>query len=200
VDFMAQTINGVKSTKAKSRKEWRKWLEKNSSQEKSVWLIIYHKKSKTKSVYYPEAVEEALCFGWIDSKPNKRDEESFYLYFAQRKKGSPWSKLNRDRVDKLIKDGLMTPAGQAKIDYAKKSGDWEALMKIEDETMPPELQKALNKNKLALKNFKSFPPSSRKIILSWVWQAKTDTTKTRRIEETVRLAAKNVRANHYKPK
>jgi uncharacterized protein YdeI (YjbR/CyaY-like superfamily) len=87
---------------AKDRKAWRKWLEKYGEKQSSVWLLIYHKKSTTPSVYYDEAVEEALCFGWIDSKPNKRDEESFYLFFAQRKPKSNWSKINKERVERLI--------------------------------------------------------------------------------------------------
>ena len=109
-----ETHNGIKAVSAKDRHVWRKWLEKNHATEKSVWLIIYRKESDTPSVYYNDAVEEALCFGWIDSKPNKRDGESYYLFFAQRKPTSKWSGLNRKRVEKLSAAGLIAPAGQTK--------------------------------------------------------------------------------------
>lgn len=95
-------------------------MEKNSPAEKSVWLTIYHKDSDTKSVYYDEAVEEAICFGWIDSIAHKRDEESKYQFFAQRKPKSNWSKANRVRTKKMIGQGLMTPRGQNILNQAKK--------------------------------------------------------------------------------
>jgi len=118
---MQETFKGKKTFYAKSRKEWRKWLEKNSETEKSVWLIFYNKLSKIKSVPYEEAVEEGLCFGWIDSVKYKRDDESSYQYFSPRKLKSNWSKSNRDRVKKLTEAGLMTESGQKLIDHAKKS-------------------------------------------------------------------------------
>jgi uncharacterized protein YdeI (YjbR/CyaY-like superfamily) len=189
---------GFEAVIAKSRKAWRQWLAKNHKKEKFVWLIIFHKGCSTKSVYYPEAVEEALCFGWIDSKPNKRDEESFYLSFAKRSPKSKWSKINRERVEKLTEQGLITPAGQEMIDLAKASGTWEALTIIDNETMPEDLQKKFDRNKTAFKNFKAFPPSSRKIILHWISEAKRPETRKTRIDETVRLAKENIRANHYR--
>lgn len=185
---------------AKTRKEWRKWLEKNHGKEKSVWLIIYHKKSETPSVYYDEAVEEALCFGWVDSKANKRDDESSFLYFAQRKPKSNWSKANRERVEKLVKQGLMTPAGQAMIDLAKKSGTWTALVDVQNSVIPPDLQKLFDRNKTACKNFQAFAPSSKRIILEWILNAKKPETRLQRIKQTVELAAKNMKANHYQSK
>jgi uncharacterized protein YdeI (YjbR/CyaY-like superfamily) len=189
---------GFEAVTAKSRKAWRQWLVKNHKKEKFVWLIIFHKGSSTKSVYYAEAVEEALCFGWIDSKPNKRDEESFYLSFAKRSPKSKWSKINRERVEKLTQQGLITSAGQELIDLAKASGTWEALTIIDNETMPEDLQKKFDRNKTAFKNFKAFPPSSRKIILHWISEAKRPETRKTRIDETVRLAKENIRANHYR--
>jgi uncharacterized protein YdeI (YjbR/CyaY-like superfamily) len=190
---------GFQAVMAKSRKTWRQWLVKNHIKEKFAWLIIFHKGSSTKSVYYAEAVEEALCFGWIDSKPNKRDEESFYLSFAKRSPKSKWSKINRDRVEKLTQQGLITSAGQEMIDLAKASGTWEALSIIDNETMPEDLQRKFDRNKTAFKNFKAFPPSSRKIILHWISEAKRSETRKTRIDETVRLAKENIRANHYRP-
>jgi uncharacterized protein YdeI (YjbR/CyaY-like superfamily) len=185
-----------KTVSAKTRKAWRKWLEKNHTNEKSVWLIIYHKESKTPSVYYDEAVEEALCFGWIDSKANKRDPESFFLFFAQRKPKSKWSKANRDRVARLTKEGLIAPTGQAMIDLAKKSGTWTALADVENSVIPPDLKKLFDKNKTAFKNFETFAPSSKRIILEWILNAKKPETRAQRISQTVQLAAKNIKANH----
>jgi uncharacterized protein YdeI (YjbR/CyaY-like superfamily) len=193
--MLMETKNKIQAVQAKTRKEWRKWLEKHHQAEKSVWLIIFRKQAKTKSIYYDEAVEEALCFGWIDSKGNKRDDESYYLYFAQCKPKSNWSKINRERAGKMIKQGLMTPAGQALIDLAKKTGTWKAL-DVQNSVIPSDLQKLFNKNKTAFKNFQIFPPSSKKIILEWVLNAKTSETRQRRILQTVELAEKNIRANH----
>lgn len=188
--------NELQTVECKSRKEWRAWLKKNHQAEKAVWLTIYHKKSTVKSIYYDHAVEEALCFGWVDSKGKKRDDESFYLFFAQRKPKSNWSKPNRERVEKLIKQKLMTPAGQAMIDLAKKAGTWEALMEIENGVIPPDLQRLFNKNKIAFNNFLAFAPSSRKMILQWILSAKRPETREKRIQETVALAARNIKAHH----
>jgi uncharacterized protein YdeI (YjbR/CyaY-like superfamily) len=191
-----ETKNKIQAVQGKTRKEWRKWLEKKHQAEKSVWLIIFRKQTKTKSIYYDEAVEEALCFGWIDSKANKRDDESYYLYFAQRKPKSNWSKINRERAGRMIKQGLMTPAGQALIDLAKKTGTWRALADVQNTIIPADLQKLFDENKTAFKNFQAFPPSSKKIILEWILNAKTPGTRQRRILQTIELAAKNIRAHH----
>jgi uncharacterized protein YdeI (YjbR/CyaY-like superfamily) len=190
--------NKVQTFHARTRQEWRKWLEKNHSEEKSVWLIIYHKKSKTKSVNYDEAVEEAICFGWIDSKPNKRDEESYYLFFAKRNPKSNWSKANRDRAMKMISQGLMADQGMTLIGLAQENGTWEALVNVQDSVIPDDLQAKLNKNKTALNNFLFFPPSSKRIILEWILNAKKPETRQQRIDQTVNLAEKNIKANHYR--
>ena len=195
-----ETRNGIKTFHAKDRKAWRAWLAKNHADEKSVWLIIYKKDSGKKSVTYPEAVEEALCFGWIDSKPNKRDEESYYQFFSKRKPASNWSKINKDRIEKLISEGLMMPAGLAAIEIAKQNGTWSALDKIEILSLPADLKKMFSKNKVAAKFFDAFPRSVKKGILEWIQNAKTEATRTKRLEETVKLAEKNIRANQYRPK
>ncbi|MBV9960771.1 MAG: YdeI/OmpD-associated family protein [Parafilimonas sp.] len=192
-----ETHNGIKAFHARTVKAWRKWLEKNHNKETCVWLIIYHKASKTPSVYYNEAVEQSLCFGWIDSKPNKRDSESYYLYFAKRKPGSNWSKINRERAGKLIAKGLMTAAGQEMIDIAKTSGTWTVLDRSGNIILPDDLQKRLAQNKTALKNFSLFSPSSKKIIIEWILSAKRRETRQERVKQTVVLASKNIRANHY---
>jgi len=196
--MILETKDGVNTLYANSREEWREWLEKNHQIEKSVWLIIYHKESKTPSVNYEEAVEEALSFGWIDSKPNKRDKESYYLFFAKRKPNSNWSKANRERAEKMIRLGLMTDAGKEIIDIAKRTGTWTALRDVQNSVIPNDLQGLFDKNKKAYDNFQAFPPSSKRIILEWILNAKRPETRRKRIEETVTLAEKNIKANHYR--
>jgi uncharacterized protein YdeI (YjbR/CyaY-like superfamily) len=121
-----ETKDGKQTFLAKTRADWRSWLEQNSQVERSVWLILYHKKSPTECINLNEATEEALCFGWIDSLAKKRDHESFYLTFTPRNpKRSKWSKPNRDRAERMIEQDLMTEHGQKLIDIAKENGTWE---------------------------------------------------------------------------
>jgi len=161
-------------------------------------LVIYHKTSAVKSVYYEEAVEEAICFGWIDSIAHKRDAESKYQFFAKRKPKSNWSKLNRARAAKMTEQGLMTASGAAMIELAKQTGTWEALTDVQNNVIPDDLAALFKKNKTAFNNFNAFPPSSKRIILEWILNAKKPETRLQRITETVRLAADNIKANHYR--
>jgi uncharacterized protein YdeI (YjbR/CyaY-like superfamily) len=188
--------DNIKTFYAKSEKAWRNWLLKNHAKEKSVWLIIYRKQSKVPSVYYPEAVDQALCFGWIDSKPNKRDKESYYQFFAKRNPKSNWSKVNKNKVEKLTAKKLMAPAGLEMIAVAMQTGTWTALETVDNVTIPVDLETVLNKNVTALKNWDAFSRSSRRGILEWILNAKKPETRLRRIEETVKLAEKNIKANH----
>lgn len=120
-----ETKDGKQAISAKDRDEWRKWLQDNCQKENSVWLILFHKKSKTQSVTLIEATEEALCFGWIDSLCKKRDSESYFLTFSKRNpKRSNWSKPNIERAERMIKEGRMTEYGQRLIEIAKESGKW----------------------------------------------------------------------------
>ena len=183
---------------ARNRKEWRSWLTKNSESRPNIWLIIYHITSATPSLTYDEAVEEGLCFGWIDSKPNKRDAESYYLFFAQRKPKSNWSKANRERADRMIKSKQMTKKGLEMIDLAKKTGTWLALKEVQTSILPEDLKLALEKNTKANQNFEKFPPSSKRIILEWILNAKKEETRLKRITETVELASIGIKANHYR--
>lgn len=184
----------------KSRAAWRTWLEQNAATAQNVWLVFYKKASGKPTIGYEEAVEEALCFGWIDSTVNKVDEESYVQFFSPRKPKSVWSKPNKERVERLIKNGLMTPTGLKKIEAAKSDGSWDALNAVDDLAMPDDLLKQLQKNKTAQKNFEAFPPSSKKVILFWIQSARQPETRKKRIEEMVRLAAQNIRANHYQRK
>lgn len=170
-----ETVNGVRTFNPANRTEWRKWLAKNHDSTEPVCLVIFHKKSSAPNLSYGNAVEEALCFGWIDNKGIKRDPESMYLQFAPRKENSNWSKLNKERAEKMIHDGLMTKAGQAGV-------------------IPTDLQKAFDKKKKAFKNFQSFAPSSKRLIIQWILDAKKAETRQQRIEKTVELAAQNIKA------
>jgi len=184
----------------KNRKAWRNWLQKNHAVTQHVWLIIYRKGSGKASVTYDEVVEEALCFGWIDSKPNKRDDESYFRFITPRKPNSVWSALNKKRIEKLLKENLMTAAGLQKIETAKNNGSWTALDKMEALEMPAALKKVFAKNKTALKNFEQFPPSTKKQLYHWVGSDKTTITRHKRTTEIVTLAEKNIRANQWRAK
>ncbi|HEY0978058.1 MAG TPA: YdeI/OmpD-associated family protein, partial [Flavobacteriales bacterium] len=140
-----------------------------------------------------QVVEEMLCFGWIDSTARPLDADRRMLYVRPRKPKSMWSKVNKARVERLIADKRMTAAGLKVIETAKSNGSWNALDHAEAFVMPPELTRALARNKLAKKHFEAFPPSARKFILTRIGQAKTEGTRTKYISETVRLAALNIR-------
>ena len=190
--------NGVPVVFAKDRKSWREWLARNHQTEKSVWLVMYHKESVRASVYYHEAVEEAICFGWIDSKPNKRDEESYFQYFARRNPNSNWSRFNKEKVIKLLEAGMMAEAGLEMVRKARENGTWNALDNVENLTIPPDLREAFHAKPAAWKNFEAFPRSVKRSILEWIFNAKRPVTRQKRIDETVHLAADNKRANQYR--
>lgn len=195
-----ERYNGVPTFRASNQEEWRKWLHENHLKEKSIWLIIYRKESGIPSVYYPEAVDEALCFGWIDSKPNKRDEVSYYQFFSKRNPKSKWSKVNKDKIERLVKEGRMHPAGTAMVALAKATGTWSALEEVDQLVIPPDLAEAFEKNPQAFSFWEGFSKSSRRGILEWILNAKRPETRNQRIEETVRLAGENKKANQYIPK
>ena len=185
----------IQSVGAGTRAEWRQWLEQNHQSQKAVWLIIYKKQSGIPSVYYPEAVDEALCFGWIDSKAIKRDAQSVYQYFARRNPKSNWSGVNKEKVARLIAQGLMTAAGYQMIEIAKQTGTWTALDDVEQLQIPADLEALFRENKAAYENWNQFPRSARRGILEWILNAKRPETRQKRIEETVALAAVNKKAN-----
>lgn len=198
---MNQTMEmyqGIQAFHALSKNEWRNWLLQNHQSEKSIWLIIYKKESQIPSVYYSEAVDEALCFGWIDSKPNKRDENSYYQFFAKRSPKSNWSKVNKAKVSRLIEQNLMHPSGLEMIEIAQKNGTWNALDDVENQIIPLDLHQQFQKNKIAFENWENFPKSSKRLILEWIMTAKKSETRQKRIDETVSLAEKNIKANHYR--
>lgn len=193
---MPEIHKNIQTFYAKSRKVWREWLQKNHATEQSVFLIIYKKESGISTVYYPEAVDEAICFGWIDSKINKRDDQSYYQYFAKRNPKSNWSKVNKEKVALLTAQGLMQPAGLESIELAKQTGTWTALDKVEALELPIQMKTLLAKNKQAKTNWEAFSRSTKRGILEWIYSAKTIATQQARIEKTVSLAAENIKANY----
>jgi len=182
-----------------SRAEWRAWLETNHRQTTGIWLISYKKATGKPRLEYEESVEEALCFGWIDSVANKLDEERSMLWFAPRKPRSGWSRPNKERVERLIQAGLMMPAGMAKIAAAQQDGSWNALDAVEALEIPPDLASALAANPPATDYFDAFPRSVKRAILEWISLAKRPETRAKRVEETAHLAAQNIRANQWRP-
>lgn len=180
-----------------SRAEWRTWLAANHARQVGLWLISYKKATGKPRVDYDEAVEEAICFGWIDSKANKLDEERSMLWFAPRKPGTGWSKPNKERVARLMQAGLMAPPGQAKVEAAQRDGSWYALDAVEALEIPPDLAEALAAYDAAQVNFDAFPRSVKRGILEWIASARKPDTRAKRVTETARLAAKNRRANQW---
>ena len=177
-----------------TRDEWRQWLSMHHSTEEDVWLVYYKKGSGRKRIPYDDAVEEALCYGWIDGKIKRINEDYFIQRFTPRRKGSRWSRYNIDRVEKMLKDGRMEPAGlfafrevlenPALIYENRADGDPET---------PDDLISALNRTEIALANFNNFPQSSRRMYIEWLNSAKRDDTRLRRIEKIVKLSEQNIR-------
>lgn len=184
-----------KTTHPKNRRQWRQWLEKNHSVSPGIWMIYYKKETGKPRVNYDEAVEEALCFGWIDSLPRKLDTERTMLKFTPRKSKSVWSRLNKKRIEKLVRENKMTAAGYAVIELAKKNGSWDTLnatdTAAENNQIPADLEKLLLKNKKAKENFRNFSVSIRKQFLYWIDSAKRPETRLARIQQTVLMSASN---------
>lgn len=168
-----------------NRAEWRAWLAANHATSPGVWLIYWKKAGGPGRLSYAEAVEEALCFGWIDSRPGRVDDVRTKITMTPRKAGSAWSTVNKERVERLLGAGLMTPAGQAKIDAGKRDGSWDLYDQIEHLTPPGDLSIALAADEAAGAGYTALSPSRRKAILLWVATAKQPATRARRIAAIV---------------
>ena len=186
-------IDDAPLVQADDRATWRAWLEANHANESGAWLVTW-RRGYGPVLDYGEAVEEALCFGWVDSRGGKVDEHRTKLYFATRKTKSPWSASNKERVERLIAAGLMRPAGLAAIARAKENGSWAVLDEVEQGIVPPDLAAALEANAPAAERFAAFPWSARREILVWIATAKRPETRAARITETALRAARNERA------
>lgn len=182
----------------KSRTDWRKWLEKNHESEQSVWLIHFKSSTKIASLTWSEAVDEALCFGWIDSTRKTIDEERYMQYFSRRKPNSMWSRINKEKVDQLIQNNQMTQAGFASIETAKKNGSWTFLDEIEELVIPEDLKIALANHKGAIEYFDGLSKSAKKILLHWVISAKRPETRQKRVLEIAENASKNLEPKQFR--
>lgn len=178
-----------------SRAELRAWLEANHTRGESIWLVRYKKHVLDKYVAWDEVVEEALCFGWIDSLPRKLDKDRTMLLLSPRRPGSRWSQLNKQRVEKMLAAGLMAEPGLEAIERAKSDGSWDMADKADALVIPDDLAAALTKAPVAEANFLAFSDSSRRAILWWIASAKRPATRQKRIAETVEMAAHNLRVN-----
>ena len=192
---MAKPLENIAKVEVKTRSNLRAWLSTNHLQQQGVWLITYKKSSKY-YLSYSDIVEECICFGWIDSLPRKLDEARTMLYISPRKKGSSWSKVNKQYVAKLQQARLLHESGLQKIERAMKDGSWSFLDDVEALILPDDLDCAFSANKTARENWSAFPPSVKRSILEWIKNAKKPETRARRIKNTVDKAAKNIRANY----
>jgi len=196
---MAKGVAAFEMVTARSRAEWRAWLAANHTTSPGVWLVIHKKNNPEPSVSYVEAVEEALCFGWIDSKMNPLDETRFRQVFTPRKPTSVWSKSNKERVARLIEQGLMTPAGLAVIEVAKQNGTWTAYDAIDALEIPEDFGLALTANPAAQEHWDGFAASVKRGILYFIQTAKRPETRAKRIARTVELAAQGIRVMFDQP-
>jgi uncharacterized protein YdeI (YjbR/CyaY-like superfamily) len=195
---MTGEARNFEQVEVKSRAEWRAWLVAHHGQAESIWLVTHKKAEGDKHVPYEVVVEEALCFGWVDSLPRKLDERRSMLLLSPRKPGSAWSRINKERAERMIAAGLMTPAGLARVEQAKADGSWSRLDEVEALAVPGDLAEALAACPNASRNFEAFPRSVKRGILEWIMQAKRPETRAKRVAETARLAAENKRANQFR--
>lgn len=179
---------------ADDRVTWRAWLEANHETAGGAWLVTWRRRSGRAGLDYEAAIEEALCFGWVDSTGGRVDDERGKLYFAPRKARSVWAATNKARVERLIAEGRMAPPGLAAIEQAKANGSWEILDTVERLEVPADLAAALDVHPPADLNFAAFPPSARKMLLGWVATARRPETRAARITTIAEAAARNERA------
>ena len=179
---------------ADDRATWRAWLEANHATSTGAWLVTWRTRSGRVGLDYEAAIEEALCFGWVDSTGGRVDDERGKLYFAPRKPRSVWAATNKARVERLIAAGRMAPAGLAAIERARANGSWEVLDSVERLEVPDDLAVVLAASPPAAANFAAFPPSARKQLLGWVAFAMRPETRAARIRQIAEAAARNERA------
>jgi uncharacterized protein YdeI (YjbR/CyaY-like superfamily) len=184
----------------KDRAAWRRWLMRHHDRDSGVWVVIHKKASTSGTFSYEDAVLEALCFGWIDSKPNRVDADSFKLWLAPRRPKSVWSAINKERTARLIDSGLMRPSGYAAIETARANGSWAALDRSDALIMPDDLTAALTASPEAARHFEAFPPGTKKQVYYWIESAKRPETRAKRVTETVARAAENRRVTEWRPK
>lgn len=182
---------------AANKNQWRKWLEKNYNKKDGVWLVQYKRNSGVSTISWSDAVDEALCFGWIDSIKHPIDEEKFKQFFSKRKASSTWSKVNKEKVEQLIASGKMHPAGLACIEIAQKNGMWSILDTVDALEIPVDLEKAFRKIKGSKAFFESQSKTSKKGMLQWLVLAKRSETRQQRINEIAMLAGEGKKPKQF---
>jgi uncharacterized protein YdeI (YjbR/CyaY-like superfamily) len=180
------------------REDWREWLAEHHASADGVWLVSWKQATGRPALGYDAAVEEALCFGWIDSLARSLDEERGMLLFTPRKRGSRWSRLNKERVARLEAAGLIEPAGAAVIEAARADGSWSALDDVENLVVPDDLAAAFAARPGAADHWEQFPRSVKRGILEWILDAKRPETRARRIEEVAAEAAAGRRPGQWR--
>ncbi|SFB31596.1 YdeI/OmpD-associated family protein [Algoriphagus aquimarinus] len=181
-----------------NREDWRKWLEQNHISKESIWLIYYKSSSENFNLSWTDAVEEALCFGWIDSVRKSIDEERFIQFFSKRKKNSTWSKINKQKIELLIEKNLMSKAGLDCIAIAKQNGSWIILDTVEALIIPDDLKAEFIKHPGAKEYFESLSKSRQKIQLSWIVLAKRAETRQKRIVEIAENAQQKLLPKQFR--
>lgn len=172
---------------------WRAWLERHHRDTREIWLVLLKAHVDEPSVSYPEAVEEALCFGWIDGQLRRIDDRSHAIRFTPRKPGSVWAASNVARVEKLVEEGRMRPEGMALVEEAKRRGTWHDAVSGRTDTTPADLEEALDTDPAAAERWRTWAPSHRRQYVDWVLEAKRPETRARRVAEVVRRAAAALR-------
>lgn len=181
----------------KTQDEWRAWLQKNHKQKDAVWLVFYKKSSAKFNQSWSDAVDQALCFGWIDSTKQRIDDERFRQYFCKRKPKSNWSKINKDKIEKITAQNLMAEAGLQSVAVAKQNGSWTVLDAIERLEIPEDLAQALQNEPGALAFFSGLRTWAKKGMLYWVASAKRPETRQKRIAEIVTSASQNTKPKRF---
>jgi len=169
----------------KTATEWRRWLRDNHDKTRGVWLVLYKAATGKARLGYQESIPEALCYGWIDSVNRPLDHERTILLFTPRKAGSGWSRTNKERIARLVKEGRMQPAGRSKIAAAKRDGSWTLLDSVEALEVPDDLRKALGVD--ALRKFEALTPGRRKAHLRALVTAKKPETRAKRLADIARV-------------
>ena len=193
------TYKGFPTYYATSAEDWRAYLADNHDKLDNTWLILQKRYSEKPGPTYEEARAEALCFGWIDSKPNRRDDESYYLFFARRSPKSNWSRVNKDIIAELEAASKMAAPGREMVRLAKESGTWDALNEVDNLVVPDDLAQAFSEaDGPARENWEAFPPSVQRGILEWIFNAVRPATRNNRIKTTAEMAGRGERANQFR--
>lgn len=178
--------------------DWRKWLEMNHTKKEAVWLILYKKKSPDHNLSWSESVDEALCFGWIDSVKKAIDTEKYKQYFSKRKAKSNWSKINKDKVKVLIDQGLMKEEGYKSIEIAKENGSWTILDEVEALVIPEDLKEEFENYAGSMEYFNGLSKSDKKILLYWVVSAIRKETRQKRVLEIAENTGKKLKPKQFR--